>query len=314
MKRGLIGLLLVVMLLAGANVQAQGGLSDEELALLDRVIEARMQYETWTGYSEQASGVDMSSFTMSLGENNTSRSETTSWSRTASVIIGETSDNVQAEVGVVYSYEDVTTGEETVTTQYDISGELRVVDGVVYVKAAYNEATPDVPEVPEEWVTISSEDDLALYPTFEGFQIDDLLDKDTLDESLENLEQLRTIASEVVLETDTLEDGRPVEIIAVQLDNEGIAEFLGEDVSDNVILSALLETGNNSATLSFWLLADGTIYEMDSMLHLEGIGLDGHSISENLPEGVVLDMVMELGEYATYSPLAEAGEPAVAPE
>ncbi|HEX3052232.1 MAG TPA: hypothetical protein VHP83_16350 [Aggregatilineaceae bacterium] len=316
MKKIVLALMVVLLMGSGAgwHAQAQDGLSDEELALLDRVIEARKQFSTWTAYSEEVSGVNVSSFAMMLAENKNSRVEMMTWSRSASVIPGETENNVQAEVGAVYSYEETSTGKEPITTQYDISGELRLVDGVAYVQAAYQESTPDVPEVPDGWVTIRNDAENDQYPSFEGFQIDDLLEKDTLDEAVENLELLRTIASTVFLDTDTLEDGRPVDIITVQLEREGIAEFLGEDLGDNVISSALMETGNNSATLRFWLTADHTIYELDSVLHLEGIGLDGPTLSADLPEGVTLDITLEIGRYAIYVPQEEAGEPAVAPE
>jgi hypothetical protein len=205
-------LLLLLSLALPVFAQDGGDISEEDAALLERVftaLEGVESYESFTIESTVSENIYMASM----------MDGTTTTTINAAVIGGET-PNVSATVEV---NDDASLQilDTSTTTNSTTTGEIAVVDGVVYVNGAYSGSDP-VDGVPEGWIVFDPEGELP------GFGLLDLLllNEDLYDWLLPEykLEDLATGLVETSVEQDTLEDGTAVDIITFSLGATGQTE------------------------------------------------------------------------------------------
>ena len=318
MKRNAVALvvLLALMLTALGSLTAlaqDGGVSDEEMALLGRVLAAVEKRDTYSsyavvGHSEEAFAVEVSFFGQSI-----TNGETTITDYERAVIETESGPNVQAVTTVSYESEAAEIGESE-SSSYTVNAEFRLVDGVLYVNASYEEAEGDVPELPEGWVEVS---DALDYPLADVLALSEYQDLGIEDFFADEEDFLKAVTS-VTSETGTLEDGTEVEFITIEFGGEGLLASMDLDTDDPMslaIMQAIMDSGS-LMTVVVALDADdnmlGVGLEMDIVLTQDDLG--DLMAEAGLPEGTEFSISVSNNTVMEFSNINADMELAVAPE
>ena len=305
-----VWVLVVVVVGFVPSVSAQDGLSDEQLALLDRVAEARSKYQAYTSLTRAITGSETQDITITLGDVTQTQSSVQSWESTATYVMpeGET-DNVTM---TVTGSSEMTQGESTAA--YTITAEVRLVDGVTYVNAAYETPDPSLPEIPAGWIAV---EDLEAYPVFDSLQLNDLPLHDDEEEMFDDMDLVKATATDVQVETVTLDDGTSADRITVVFGREGlIAAFeTQEDVDPTVPALLAVADETSGATLIVTLDAENNPLELTMTLLIQAAGIDANTLSPGqFPEGVLLDFTFSTTQTETLSDFNASVEPVGVPD
>ncbi|HEX3052233.1 MAG TPA: hypothetical protein VHP83_16355 [Aggregatilineaceae bacterium] len=316
MKTRWVMVLVLVMVAAAplsmtARAQDGGGLTDEQIALLDRIVAARMVRDAWPAYTEDASG----SQAYSIVEPEQTSIRASALEHSATVIPGETDDNTQAVVAAsVISSVTVSDGTEE-SVEYTISGEARIVDGVMYVNVAYDEPNDQLPPLAEGWVQINSVEELDAYTALDALALSDLYEESDLEELNAMIEMYKQYATDVTLEQTTLEDGTTADVITITLDSVGVAEYMKvQDASSPLFDLLLTDDAPDSYTFRMTLDAENNPIAIEGVMSIAGVGLDAALFGSSYPEGSTIDVTVEAEQVAVYTPILEGVEPAVVPD
>jgi hypothetical protein len=187
-----------------------GGLTEAEQILLERFFEALDKRTTYTNYAQTSFESDVQELTYTIGGIE-SRLATGQLMETQQIAI-RTPEGLDRRVIVSLQWQETTSsGVDT----YLMSAEIRVVDGVLYIQAAYNDRTGNVPELPTGWIKLENPDDFPAFVTLNLAQYlterPILYNRDTLIEAL----------SGIRIENTTLEDGQTAESISLAFRGEG---------------------------------------------------------------------------------------------
>ncbi len=317
----LLGVLALVISSAGLTAQAQGGLSEEEQALLERAIAG---YDKWDDYSSfvldmveiESLVIEMSALGMDISMENFVTREVA-----ASVITGDP-ENVSAVVTLEVEESSNIPTQET-SSAYTLEAEVRFVDDELYVSAEYLESEGDVVPLPSGWVLVESVGEIL---AFAELDLDEFLeeDEDSLFDGTVLLEQSIT---EITLETDTLEDGTPVDVITATVGGEGLLGLLDQvgtfaDTEDNPFIEVMLDAlaQGESASMTFALALDEDdnprALSIEMFITIEGLEVDLGAISEESPPGITLDVAFTvvMSEYSELSNINAEMTPVEAPE
>jgi hypothetical protein len=306
----LLVLLLVAALIGSLPARAQdGGLSDEQLALIDRVVQAHSNMIGYRSYVQEAHGSDKEIVTISLLDETRSFVRTVTWTQTATQI--EDGKNIDVEVSATVSETPLGSTE---TASYTVNAEARVVEGVLYVKAAYAPPAPDQVPLPEGWAIV---DDPAHEDIYEYLQLDTLLEHSPL---YGNAALLKASASDVTVEAQTLDDGTPVDVITLFFDRDGYKQILREmrDEDSSVALSEMMLealSANSHMKMILTLGSGDTPFQFEAEIVIEVIGIDAHALSpDEFAEGIKLDVVSEQSRTQVHSHFNEPFEPVTVPD
>jgi len=304
------GVLAVALAFSGWQpALAQGdGLTEEQLALLDRVFAASEQLQAFESYIEEGAGDESQELTVTLEEQAFELLDSTEWQRTQTVINAPEGKNVDAQLSATVSSQ----GEET----FRINAEARFVAGTLYVSAAYDEPAAELAPLPEGWIAVEDADTIGeTYPALDALQLGSIA-SDEPSALLEDQERIRTTATDVTLETITLEDGTSADQITVVIGRDALLEIILEDTDDSFqlgLFSALSE--DSQATLSVVLDDEGRAVEVRNTIELSAQDIDAAALSpDDFPPGALLSFSFVGNEEQRFRQIGETFEPVSAPE
>lgn len=307
-----------VFAVAALPVNAQDdALPEDQAAIVEFALETLLAAEDYTSYVAVNSESRALGFNMMMGETPFNQES----------LFESNSSYTFVDDGNVGNFDRTTvvTAENTqndVVTSYVINAQTIVVDGEVYVNAAYETADDSLPALPEGWTAVTP----AEVETFPGLSD---LDLDNIFESIEAgeskpftsdydafAEAIRAGATEALMEEGAeTEDGRVGTAYLVYLDVTGVQGLLTTTMGDeaNPIVDAMIANAGENSSATFGILVDdeGNIAELVLQINLEVIGLDVSAIDPNVPAETVADMFLTGNTLLTISdvnadlPLAE---------
>lgn len=220
-------LFVVLALLLALPIFAQGDLSDEELALLDRLADASDATEDATSFVSTFESMQNQDFNISFGDTVQAISEAVSVTAERVVTRGD------APYGSAFYTVEITQSDGlSPEISYEMEIEFRYVDGMLYAQGAYVESEGDVPPLEEGWVIAEN---AFSYPFLNGVDVEELLElfttgeelgEDEEEESLlEAIAVIRDQATSVTLEEVEVE-GVPLEAISITFGWDGLLAIL----------------------------------------------------------------------------------------
>jgi hypothetical protein len=308
-----LAILLTFVMVPLAHAQDGGGLSDDQLALLDRVQHAMENYQSYTSLVEMVSGGQGRELIITAGDTRQTFSTVATWERTSQVIREGDEKNVLATVtATVIDAGTNPDGTEGGSRTRVVYVEARRVDGQLYLLAEYGPETtqgPDLPELPEGWFVVAQ---LGDWEALSDLGLEDLLQSGN---PFQNIERVKEAATDVELAAGTLADGTPVDMITVTFDRAGLTALFTEGAADGgPLLLQVLDEGSY-ATFSIMLDAADQPYEVMSEVVLHTSGLDANTFGmRNQPEGATVEFTNELARHEVYSQINATFEPATVPE
>jgi hypothetical protein len=316
---GLVFALFAVSLLplSDATVQAQDGdgLSDEQIAQLQRILDASSaeDYDSYVqvGTSQSNAAIEISFLGMALEVNQTVNQEST-----ATVIKGDPYDNISAQI--IADVESTNSFDQSVSS-YTLNADARQVEGVTYMQVTSEGDAPELEELPEGWFML---DDPAQFDALTNLQLDlffgDEEDSigaegamggasDVFGNVLTNeMDVLQQILSDVTVEAETLEDGTAVERITLTFDWESLIQegidvgALDLDELEEVAPGLeILEMADINFTASVLIDAEERIRGVDVLLGIDLPELDLYAMAEamgqgteDIPEGTTMGFIV----------------------
>lgn len=294
--------------------QAQdGGLTEEQLALVERLYNATQKVDTYDSYVLQLTELQSQDLTASIAGFDMSQTSSQEIEYTQTVTLG--GDNVLMVATVSLDEAELgAQGSNALSFSAQVEG--RLVDGVIYVNAQYLEGDGDLPELPEGWVELDNLGFDAL-ELLTDLDLEDLID-DPEDKTgpLEDLDQLKAIINAIEVTTETLEDGTEVDVLTATFGSEGLMSLLAEsgemDLEDPTTVALMGMMGDNfNVTIQVKLDAeDNPRYAMFEMT-IELVDLDMASLGiEGMPPGGSMSMTMANQEIRQWSNI---NDPALQP-
>jgi hypothetical protein len=299
-------LLIAALVSAGVPAWAQegGDFTDEELALLAHFFDLRETFDSYESLTEDVSGISRSEVSFALDDQTQTVGTRVEWQRRATWLQSGGEKNVRADITASVEKKDLSGAQSFV-----ITAEARLVDGLLYVNAAYETPAPDLPPLPEGWIMA---DDMAASDAYDYLQLDDFRDRSVL---LDDEELVKRTVSSV-----TLEQQEDRQDITLRIDRDGLALVMSASSSSEIdpALAALLYSqlsADSVATMTLWLAEDGTPLQFESRVYQEMSGVDPNAIAPGqFPDGVTMEMVIETNRLETYSEINAPQEPVTAPE
>lgn len=311
----LVAALLLVALMPVLTAGAQGGLSEEELALVERVYEARGLRDTYASYVTTGQGNEYQRFLISYQDATREMIDVTIWERTMTVIQAPVR-NVDAAITATVESSNMLSDGRGSAFQYGVSADARLVDEVVYLNAVVVDgALPeDLMPLPVGWFVV---DDPESSDVYDAIQLGDLPDDSEDDEGLfKDKELLIASALSVTIESTTLDDGAPVDVITVLFDRVGLLAIMRESEAAPLVLG-MIEYAEEStgASLAITLDAEDNPLRVENSMVIEASGVDAHALSpDEFPEGMTFDFAFDFSSSEVYDQVNAAPEPAAAPE
>jgi hypothetical protein len=307
-----IMVLLVVSVGLGSVVYAQDGpLSSDQLALIDRVVAARANLKGYTSFADETHGTQKETLTFSMLNQSQSFSQSLTWERIGTLVRVDGKEYAQADITATVSKAGLGPAD---ALDYTVHAEVRVIDAVVYVKAAYVQPTPNLIDLPDGWVIV---EDPANTDVYKYLQLEDLLDHPSI---YDDAALLKTVVSDVEVEAQTFGDGTPRDVITLVLDRDGVAIALRESQAEGVdpaMSEMLYDSLSDDSYQQVTLVLDraNTPIEFWSAMRVEALGIDAHALApDEFPDGIRLDMLVETTRAESYSRINEPLEPATVPD
>lgn len=304
-------LLLTVVCWTQPSHAQEGGLSEEQLTLLERLLTALAQ--PYASYRLESTNLNTQIITITI-PNEFSGTAIQNNSRVINRV--KVGNDLSAQVTATASYREP---EADTPFSYTINAEIRRVNQLLYANAAYETALTDLPILPSGWVTIENPAD---WPALTELALADYLPR--TDQSRPTLEDLLTqdralveqIITDIQATPSTLTDGTPVDIITLKLDFQAIlASDLGLDYSaatlDAVTLGALLSDATIQFTAAFTLNSQGQVIGRQVVLTIQAEGIDAAALSADIPAGTTIDLSVTQTENSFYTRINDPTLPVI---
>lgn len=292
-------------------VQAQGdGLTEDERDLLDRVYIGLERLDTYASYRMQSSDRLSQSFSLFVGGQSLDIASDSLRTEEQIFARGVLSSSLQANVNVNYS--ETTMGEEEA---FEMDAEVRLVDGVLWVDAAYVDPADDLEPLPQGWTSYVTIDDIP--GELDALDLDSYLGA-TL-RPFENRELVMASISSITVEPMTLPDETEVDLITVTFEEEGFRNLFSQFVdsamtSDNPFLSVLSSVAaDGTITFSMGLTEDNDPMLRETRLDLTFEDLELGTVSDEFPPDAVLDLTLKIEETTNLSEINGVFDDIVAP-
>jgi hypothetical protein len=309
LRKWWVSLLVLVALTGGTAVRAQddagGHLTDEQRALIDRVVQVHDSLSGYQSYHEETDGIDNQAITVILGTASRTVSRAVAYAQSVDLMRIDREDNVRAEASAV-----VTNWDET---SYTVNAEARIIDGVLYVDAAFVPPAPEQLTLPDGWAIVEDPANLDVY---DDLQLDNLLEPSSL---YDDAALLKAMASDVSLEARTLDDGTPIEVITMVFEREGLIRYWRETDGEEIDpLSELLYTAMKPSSYAQAMLTigpDETPLQFELTSVIETAASDAQTLaSGQFVDGTTLSIRLEWSGTNVFSRINEPLEPASVPE
>ncbi len=301
------------------------GLSGEERALLDRLSQAAERFESYTSYNNVYEVVDNEVTLISMDSGTFDLQETRILEADETVLLGD-NPNGSAIVSAI-----VERNEAQVFSTYTIDGELRYVDGVLYLNVAYAELQIDLPALPEGWVTVEDIDAfIAENPTLDILDLHGFVDQfasvetetdieDPQRSRLQLVSDLGEFASAVTLDRSEI-NGEAVDVITVFFGWQGLSQILMQedsefDLNDPLALLFAEQLSELDDLLSLLIAVNdnGDIVGIATGFRVELIDVEMSLIADNVEPGTLYNLVLDNFEVNTITQINADFEPATAP-
>ena len=273
------------------NSQAQddSGLSEEELAWLDRYLQAPAIVEEYEQYTFDLTRTQDIQFFISFADNSLGLENLEELELAGQV------DNI-AEIAHATVSVETFYNEFEHDSAYSLNGEIIIADKVAYAQAEYTDTVGDIPALPENWQLIETQEDIppelgliGLEYFFEG-----------------NLgfiplrELIRETASQVTYEENILQDGTPVEIITILIEGENFATFMDvlfAEGTDDGFFELITLTEDNEGYIDIWVAfnAAGHLIHVENFISVTIDEIDLADIgNSDFPEGTTVKITADL--------------------
>ncbi len=300
MRKLVILILLVGIFAAMVPVNAQDGLSDEEIALIDRAIAAGDALDDLDSYEFNISEARNINMSISVQGQDLLFNQGFALTTNGYYVYVDDVDQVTANSEMI-----VNSIDPDGAVSYTLTTEAISLDEVLYVNATLVEGEYTDGDIPEGWITIESAEDIP--PVLEDFGFDDVFDDGEEEDPIQDREKLISYASSVTAEADELDDGTPIEVISIVIEGENLAEFFTEifsaDSDDDPMTQAFSNSDIQGDILIVVALDEddtvvGTAFIMNMII--ESVDLTG---VPDLPEGTTMSMDAVFTEITEYSNL-----------
>lgn len=323
MKRLMMVLaVLAMVIVAVGNIptsQAQdGGLNDDEKALVERFFNAAQKVDDYDAYVLETSELQSQDLTASIAGFEMGQTRSVLIETTQTVTEG--GDNIALLATLaVDTAEAGPQGGDAFSFTAQVEG--RLVDGVVYVNAEYLESDGDVPELPEGWFEYDMMD-FELVDLLSDLSFEDWLNKDEMtDTPFDSVEAFIAAVSDITLTQETLDDGTEVDVITATIGAGGIMDMMAQSDSfdpEDPTTTALMGMMGDNFDISFQIKLDSEDnprYAVIAMtIDLVDLNMDEMGI-EGMPPGGSMSMVMSNQEVRQWSNINDpALQPVEAPE
>jgi hypothetical protein len=316
-KWTLIGMVVVIVIGVGIPAFAQegGSLTPEQEALVERAVAARDKLNDVSGYVESAHGQSLYEIDVQTADSIEQISSLQVWYREATFV--QVADEWTVDGLIALTVNRVEPDETQVT--YSVDAEVRRVDGVWYIDAAYLDPDPALALVPlpDGWGMVDAVED---HPVYADLQLDDLIGAPDLFDMPDVILQA---AADVVLGEEALDDGTTADTITITFDQGGMATVLREFGATNevspTVLEAMADAISEGSLMEIVVVLDAedipvrfSTTSLARALDVEGsaIGITGGDDSD-----VLLDIVIDNAREQVYSQVDDpALEPPETPE
>lgn len=305
------------LMLTSVSFAQDDGLSDDEQALLDRVLNVVDSTDNYESFVATVHSVSTSSQDMVLGPVNFARTSSLTLDAVATVIQG---DNPNGSATITASVENI---DDDGTVAYDLEAEARYVDGVLYLNILSITGVEGLPapDAPEGWQVADEMHPFYSDLDLKGFV--DLFAEDalTVEEEVDVRDLLGTMATSVTVEEGEI-DGVAVDGITIIVGVEGFITLMNEqlDTSDDPMQAALMDmmfgSLDESSDLVRYVIAldeDDNVLGVATALTFAIAELDLSSIDASLA-GATLEFSIDEFDIIEYSQINETFERVEAPE
>jgi hypothetical protein len=313
------------------RVQAQDdppttSLSEEDTALLERIFSALDNHQTLTSYVEKFSqernleisviSITGNSDLMAEDSNLDQTSTTSIYIERDSYFIRENDQpNILSDVYVKTHVVSSAPPNFTNTLDYEVDGEVRLVEGMLYVQADYTDSVSaaelDLPAFPADWVVINETENWE--EIFWDLNLQYYLNQNT-DPFIVRGEALTSLIQDISLESTALEDGTSVDLIQVTLGGEGIIDvfsYLTGIEKSNQFFPAFFALGN-TAVYTFTLGADNSLYAISAEIHAQN-NVNLNQVDPRNMSGLLALSTTDFTRTITYSEINVSREPVEIP-
>jgi alpha-amylase len=300
--RKYLGKVLLVILLISialpvtpAHAQDQPG---DQATLLAKVLAAIEVVDTYKSYAVSTEQTWYQSWTGGL---------------TDEIMEGQTVEMIRREQGTAVldgtgaNIQHLVTVSSTQTpltappTTYSLEGEIRVVDGAVYVNATYEDARSGLPTLPDGWAKVSDINAFQVWPGLGILMNPQAYFGDEASKTSYRLLGIRVTDLAPILDQYVtnvtsapaqLEDGSPVEVISVTLNREGVrAAGIAYSPNDPVEQLIYENTTGDPLTITFSLDDQGYLIEQNLLFEVKITDLD-ISAAVGAPPGYIIDLTL----------------------
>lgn len=295
--------------------QAQGGLSDEDIASLDRVYAMLETSDSYTSYHSETTRSDSQTLIMTINGETSERGQTNTVTESKTIIRNDLEDeslnNIQATA--VLDIVAVNDGTEVSAT---INADILYVDQILYMNAQGEGASDFLNGIVEGWQAYDSEE--AVPEGFDSLKPDSYFG-DNEDNPFEDREYILPLISSIAVEPSELEDGTAVDIITITIDGEGFYTFytdlLAESEEENPLLGIITpELLDGTIIYSITVDAENTPIAYNIDLTMTIAEFDLSLIAPNVPEDSLVSIIYSQSEESFISEANAEFSPAVAPE
>lgn len=299
MRKLVVFILLIGVFAAMVPVSAQDGLSDEEIALIDRALAAGDAQDDLDSYEFIITEERALNMSITVQGQDLLFNEGFTLTTEGYYLYADNVDQVLADSELVFNGLSPDGPVDYTLTTNAVS-----IDEILFVNAILADGDYPDGDIPDGWITIESAEDIP--EVLADFGFDDIFDEDEEDDPIEDREKLITYASQVTLEEDELDDGTPIEVIAILIEGENLAEFYTEilpadsddpmtqafynsEIGGNIIIAIALDGDENVVGTGFFM----------NMI-IDSVDLVG---VPDLPEGTTVAMDASFSEISEYANL-----------
>lgn len=291
------------------------GLSEEEQALLDRVLTAVASVRTFSSYSTTATVSE----TQDLSINIAGIEQVLTSSTTAEIqanLIDPRGENPNVSGTATASFASNENGEEVA---YDVEAEFRYVEGVLYINAQYANDTTGPMDLPEGWTVVDSLEGLP--EQLDILNLDKVIESvmtgetDDPTDALANLQKVAENAS-VITSTEEEIDGVAVEAVTITFDWTTMRDAMVEDIGgeDNPIMPVFDQLSGDIGSITVYLDENDQPVGYILNLNIDLQDIDLSAVTSEVPAGTGISMLLTLEQSNMLSNVNGTLEPVTAPE